>query len=164
MVTITGDETIGSMVQDYPKSAGVMLKYGLHCVGCHVNQYETVRQGASGHGMPPDVVDQLVEELNEVLNRKIETLEVTPMAIDMIRSYAKEDGKESHGLKITVGDEFQYDMEFVEDKSEGDEVFEFGDVKVFVDPESYTRLKGSEIDFVQGMESGFRIDNPNKKS
>lgn len=164
MVTITGDETIGSMVQEHPKSAGIMLKYGLHCVGCHVNQYETVRQGAMGHGMPEETVQSLIDELNVVLNKKIETLEVTSTAQAMIRSYAHEDGKDGWGLRIAVKEGFEYDMEFIESPDAHDQQFTFGDVKVFIDPESYALLKGSEIDFVHGPEgSGFRIDNPNKK-
>ena len=66
MVTITGDEAIGGLIQEHPKAAGVMLKYGLHCVGCHVNQYETVKQGAMGHGMPEETVQSLIDELNVV--------------------------------------------------------------------------------------------------
>lgn len=166
-VTITGDETIGEMVQQHPKSAGVMLKYGLHCVGCHVNQYESVKQGAMGHGMPEDMVEKMIGEINDVLNKTIETIEVTPNACEMIKAYAQEDGKENCGLRITVQDDhgsFQYDMEFVETPQEGDEQFEFDSIKVFVGKESYPLLKGSEIDFVETLtESGFRIDNPNVK-
>lgn len=171
MVTITGDETIGEMIQKHPKAAGVMLKYGLHCVGCHVNQYESVRQGALGHGMPVETFDKLIVELNETLNKVIEELELTDSARQMIARYAKEDNKESWGLQVKVvkGPEaFQYDMAFEEKPGENDKVFEFGQqtkVKIFVDQESYKLLKGSEIDFVQTPEeSGFRIDNPNKKT
>lgn len=167
MVTITGNETIGEMVQNHPKASGVMLKYGLHCVGCHVNQYESVRQGAMGHGMSEETLNSLILELNEVLNKTIETLEVTPVARAMIKSYAKEDKKEGFGLKITVmgvPGSFQYDMEFVEKESTDDMVFHFDDLKVFVDSESFAKLKGSEIDFVQTIEeAGFRIDNPHNK-
>jgi len=167
MVEITGDETIGQVMKKHPKAAGVMLKYGLHCVGCHVNQYESIRQGAMGHGMPDDMIENMVSDLNTMLNRTIETLEVTPEAREMIRKYAIEDGKEGFGLKITVSKTeqgFAYDMEFVQNPSEGDEIFDFDGVQIFVDQDSYLRLKGSEIDFVQTMEeSGFRIDNPNSK-
>ena len=141
-----------------------MLKYGLHCVGCHVNQHETVKQGASGHGMPPETVGNLIKELNVVINKKIKTLELTLSAQNMIKSYAREDGKEKCGLRIAVADDFQYEMEFVEKANKTDEVFTFGDVKLFIDKKSYKKLKGSEIDFYQGSEeAGFRIDNPNKK-
>lgn len=167
MVTITGDETIGQVMKAHPKAAGVMLKYGLHCVGCHVNQYESIRQGAMGHGMPEDLVTSMIDELNTTLNKKIETLEVTPEAREMIRNYAIEDGKEGWGLKVTVSETeqgFAYDMEFIQGPADGDEVFDFDGVQIFVDQESYKNLKGSEIDFVQTMEeSGFRIDNPNSK-
>jgi iron-sulfur cluster assembly protein len=42
-----------------------------------------------------------------------------------------------------------------------DKVFEFGDVKVFVDPASLPIVDGLQIDFVEGLESsGFVFDNP----
>ncbi len=167
MVEITGDETIGQVMKAHPKAAGVMLRYGLHCVGCHVNQYESIRQGAMGHGMPEDMVEAMVGELNEMLNKKIEKLEVTPEAQETIRKYAIEDGKEGYGLRITISETdqgFAYDMEFVEKPEDEDELFDFNGVQIFVEKNSYPLLKGSEIDFVQTMEeSGFRIDNPNSK-
>ena len=171
MVAITGEETIGEMIREHPKAAGVMLRYGLHCVGCHVNQYESVKQGALGHGMPEETFNQLIKELNETLNKKIEELELTDSARQMISRYAQEDDKTGWGLKVLVKkgpESFQYDMAFEETPGDDDQVFEFGKqtkVQLFVDKESYKLLKGSEIDFVQTPEeSGFRIDNPNKKT
>lgn len=171
MVTITGDETIGEMIRLHPKAAGVMLRYGLHCVGCHVNQYESVKQGALGHGMPEETFKQLVNELNETLNKTIEELELTDSARQMISRYAQEDDKEGWGLRVKVAkgpESFIYDMAFEEKPHEDDKVFMFGKqtkAQLFVDKESYELLKGSEIDFVQTPEeSGFRIDNPNKKT
>ncbi|MFQ5960612.1 MAG: iron-sulfur cluster assembly accessory protein [Candidatus Methylomirabilales bacterium] len=59
---------------------------------------------------------------------------------------------------------FRYELKFVADdeKQPEDTVFEAGGVQVVVDPESEGNLKGSTIDFIDGMyESGFKIDNPN---
>ena len=165
MVTITGEELIGDVVAEHPKAAGVMLKYGLHCVGCHVNKYESVAQGAKGHGMPDEMVEKMIAEINEVVNKVIETIEVTEKAAEMIKQFAAEDGKAGQGLKIKVMEGccgFGYEMEFVEKPAAKDKKFDFFGVQVFIDPASYKLLKGSEIDFMETpLESGFRIDNPN---
>ncbi len=63
---ITKDMTLGEVVQAYPQSAMVMLKYGLHCIGCHVSAWETVEQGALGHGLSPKQLDDMVKEMNDV--------------------------------------------------------------------------------------------------
>ena len=33
---INKNMTLGEVVEKYPETAEVMLKYGLHCVGCHI--------------------------------------------------------------------------------------------------------------------------------
>ena len=48
---ISKDMTLGEVIQKYPEVVSIMLKYDLHCVGCHVAAYETLEQGALGHGM-----------------------------------------------------------------------------------------------------------------
>ncbi|MFA6048636.1 MAG: DUF1858 domain-containing protein [Candidatus Micrarchaeia archaeon] len=63
---INKDMTLGEVVQTYPQSAMVMMKYGLHCIGCHVSAWETVEQGALGHGLSPKQLDDMVAEMNQV--------------------------------------------------------------------------------------------------
>jgi hybrid cluster-associated redox disulfide protein len=61
---INKDMLIGDLVKKYPDSIGVMLEHGMHCVGCHVATWETIEQGASGHGIN---AEKLVEDLNKKL-------------------------------------------------------------------------------------------------
>ena len=61
---ITKQITLGEVVQKYPETIEVMFKNGLHCVGCHVAAWETIEQGALGHGINPD---KLVEEMNKAI-------------------------------------------------------------------------------------------------
>ena len=63
---ITKDMTLGDVVTRYPLTGAIMMQYGLHCIGCHVATWETVEQGAAAHGLTPDKIDQMVEELNKV--------------------------------------------------------------------------------------------------
>src|SRR3989344_1919578 len=61
---ITKDMTIGEVVAKYPETAEIMLGYGLHCIGCHVNPYESIEAGAMGHGMKPETIDGMIKEMN----------------------------------------------------------------------------------------------------
>ncbi|MBR9703410.1 iron-sulfur cluster assembly accessory protein [Candidatus Woesearchaeota archaeon] len=165
MVKITGDMLIGDVIAEHPKAATVMLKYGLHCVGCHVSKIENIKNGAKSHGMPDDLIEKMIADINDVLNKKIEELEVTDKAVEMIKQFAAEDGKEGQGLKIKVVEGccgFGYEMEFTDKPADGDKTFDFSGVQLFIDKGSYKLLKGSEIDFVETpMDSGFKIENPN---
>ncbi len=59
---------------------------------------------------------------------------------------------------------FQYALEFVYHQRDKDRVFDFEDVKLFVDPKSYLYLMGTEIDFVNELnDAGFKFINPNAK-
>ncbi|GEM_PF-196089 len=70
---ITADMTIGELVKNYPGSEQILTNYGVHCVGCHANPFETISQGILGHGISQDKLDQLIKELNEKLVDKKET-------------------------------------------------------------------------------------------
>ena len=158
---------IGEVVMKHPKAAEIMLAYGLHCIGCHVNAYESIEQGAKGHGMPDSLINKMVAEINAKLTRKIATIELTPKAIATIKQFQKEDKKEGTGLRIAIVSGHigvSYDMSFVDAPEKDDKVFTFSGLKVFVPKESYPLLKGSKIDYIETpLESGFRIDNPNAK-
>ncbi len=65
--TITKDMLIGDIVNKYPQSVEIMLGHGMQCIGCHVATWETLEQGAAGHGIN---VNQLVEDINKKLKVK----------------------------------------------------------------------------------------------
>lgn len=67
---ITKDMNLGEVVIEYPELAEVLLDYGLHCVGCFANSFDTVEMGASAHGMSDEEVDDMVVRLNEVVETK----------------------------------------------------------------------------------------------
>ncbi len=57
---------------------------------------------------------------------------------------------------------FSYEMFFDADVAEDDVVREFGKVKVVVDATSADLLRGSTLDFSDGLsEAGFHVTNPN---
>jgi len=69
MSKITKDMTLGDVVSRYPEAAEVMLRYGLHCIGCHVAAFETIEQGALSHGMDKKQIDKMLKEMNETANK-----------------------------------------------------------------------------------------------
>ena len=67
-IKITKDMTLGEIVMKYPEAAEVMMKHGLHCVGCHMAAWETVEQGAASHGMTKKEIDKMLKEMNEAVS------------------------------------------------------------------------------------------------
>ena len=64
---ITKDMVIGDVVKNYPETIDVMMENGMHCIGCHVATWETLEQGAAGHGIDPD---KLVDMINKKVGKK----------------------------------------------------------------------------------------------
>ncbi|HNY61141.1 MAG TPA: DUF1858 domain-containing protein [Caldisericia bacterium] len=62
---ITGDETFGEVIQKYPQVIPVFFQFGLHCIGCHISAYESIKDGAAAHGVE---VEKLIEALNKAVN------------------------------------------------------------------------------------------------
>ncbi|MFH1445451.1 MAG: DUF1858 domain-containing protein [Nanoarchaeota archaeon] len=67
MSKITKKTTIGEAVEKCPEIAKVMLKHGLHCIGCAVATWETIEQGAKRHGLDEKDIDKMILEINEVV-------------------------------------------------------------------------------------------------
>lgn len=67
---ITKDMTFGAVIEKFPESAAIMMKHGLHCVGCHVAAWETVEQGVAAHGMSKEDLDKMMKEINSALDKK----------------------------------------------------------------------------------------------
>lgn len=91
---------------------------------------------------------------------------VTDSAVKQLQAIMQEHSDEPQkGLRIFVESGgcagMQYGMSLDEAK-EGDEIIEREGVKVIVDAESAGYLRGSTIDFTDGLSgAGFKINNPN---
>lgn len=89
---------------------------------------------------------------------------VTPRAIQKIReAFARE--KVSGGLRLGVlgggCSGLSYQFKFAPEPRPKDHVFEFEDVKVFVDPKSMLFLDGMTLDWKDALiQSGFVFQNP----
>lgn len=94
-------------------------------------------------------------------------LTVTPAAGRKISELAEREGCEPTLRVAVIGGGcggFQYQIGF-DDRAEGDESFDSEGVTVLIDGFSLPYLRGSAIDFLDGLqESGFKIENPNATS
>ena len=96
-------------------------------------------------------------------------LTLTPPAIAKVREIMASQDPLPAGLRIgVVGggcSGFQYSMAFENQSGMMDKVFDFGDLKVFVDSTSLMYLKGATVDYVETVEAaGFKFDNPHVKT
>jgi iron-sulfur cluster assembly protein/iron-sulfur cluster insertion protein len=79
---------------------------------------------------------------------------------------AQEDDAENLFLRVAVApggcSGYSYDMFFDSELASDDIEAKFGDVRVVVDPASAELIKGSTLDYVDGLSgAGFHITNPN---
>ena len=59
---------------------------------------------------------------------------------------------------------FQYGLTF-DDQQPGDEIGQFEELKILIDPNSSQYLKDAQVDYVESLHgSGFSISNPQAKS
>jgi len=100
-------------------------------------------------------------------NKPQKAVDVTASAVAKIKELVAAEGDDSLALRMAVRpggcSGFSYEMFFDAEVEPGDVVEEYGDgVKVVVDPQSVERLRGSVLDYKDGlMGAGFAIDNPN---
>lgn len=90
---------------------------------------------------------------------------LTDTAASKVKTLIDEEGDESLALRVAVRpggcSGFSYEMFFDTDVADDDNVTQYGEVRVVVDPSSALMLEGATLDFKDGLESGFSINNPN---
>jgi iron-sulfur cluster assembly protein len=171
---INKEMTIEEIFSRFPhksqKLAQEMTNTGLHCVGCGAATWETLEAGMLSHGFSPEEVLKMVDRLNAILAEEVNlsAISLTKRAADKYRHILKEEGKEGWGLRF--GDKaagcsgFEYVLDYSEKANSDDRVFVSEGVEIHINKDDVSRLMGSEIDFVDGLNgSGFKISNPNVK-
>ena len=102
----------------------------------------------------------------ETTERRTDGINLTDFAAEKVRSLLAQEGRDDLSLRIAVQpggcSGLRYQLFFDERSLDGDQVTDFGGVKVVVDRMSVPYLLGAEIDFKDTIEAqGFTIDNPN---
>jgi iron-sulfur cluster assembly protein len=93
-------------------------------------------------------------------------IQVTDKALAQIRNIMEAENKKDHALRIGVRSGgcsgLSYVMEFSKETLPNDEVLEVDGVRILIDVFSGMYLKGSELDFSDGLNgAGFEFKNPN---
>ena len=63
---INKEMLIGDLVSKHPNAVEVLLKNGIHCVGCPMTSFESIEQGCKAHGID---AEKLIKELNKVIKK-----------------------------------------------------------------------------------------------
>jgi iron-sulfur cluster assembly protein len=96
-------------------------------------------------------------------------IDIKDQALQQIESIAQADNPDgSKGLRLAVTgggcSGLSYKIEF-SDQKERDNVLQFGNIRVLIDPKSVIYLKWIVLDFKDGLNGkGFIFDNPNAKN
>ncbi len=64
---ITKETNLAELIFRFPQAAEVLLDFGLHCVGCAANGFDTIEAGAKVHGYTDVEVDEIITRVNEVV-------------------------------------------------------------------------------------------------
>ncbi len=96
-------------------------------------------------------------------------INLTQSALAAISRFISSSESTIAGLRIQVSgggcSGLQYSMKLEESAEETDQVLEFDDIHILIDPESAPLMEGVELDFVDSLEgSGFKFVNPNAAS
>lgn len=172
---ISRDMTIEDVFKKFPgksqKLAQEMTNSGLHCVGCSAATWETIEAGMYSHGYSDEEIDRLLGKLNTILEEKedLTTVTLTERAAKKYNEILESEGKSGWGLrygeKAAGCSGFEYYLDYSEKPAHGDLVFESQGIQIHLQQKSASRLLGSVIDYVDGLQgAGFKITNPNVKS
>ena len=64
MAKVTKNTLIGQLLQIDPNIAAILMRAGMHCIGCPSSQMESLEEAAMVHGLDVDV---LVQQINDFL-------------------------------------------------------------------------------------------------
>lgn len=94
-------------------------------------------------------------------------VELTPLAVEKVLAARQDEGLGcDHGLRLAVKkggcSGYEYLVKFVPAPDRDDMIFDAGGISVFVDRESEALLRGTVLDYVDGLHgAGLRFVNPN---
>ena len=93
-------------------------------------------------------------------------IHLTSKAIEVVKQTMEDEELAGHGLRVAVVgggcSGYNYALDFDDETDEEDLVMDFDGLIVYLDPNSWTLLKGTHIDYVVRLDkSGFTFTNPN---
>ena len=93
---------------------------------------------------------------------------LTEKAASKVKKLLEKENKKDYGLRVGVVmggcSGYMYDISFEKEPKDNDTIMEEKGIKIFMNPESIAFMKGSTVDYKDGLQNaGFKIDNPNVK-
>ena len=67
MAKVTKDMLIGQLITLDPNIAPILMRAGMHCLGCPSSQMESLEEAAMVHGMDADVLVQQINKFPQLL-------------------------------------------------------------------------------------------------
>jgi len=162
--------TIEEILKKHPLAAQILQDFGLSCLDCALNEWETLEQGVLGHGMP----EEALKEIKNVLTLEYDSyqkdlkekkLYLTRKALLKIIELAEKEGLKTYGIRVKVLSKKgidgnpNYAMDFEKKAKKGDKIIPFDHhVTFYIDPKSFKIIQGSIINFMETYgETGFKI-------
>jgi iron-sulfur cluster assembly protein len=129
-----------------------------------VEEKEQIRKNEAGRSEP------LETQMTTGQAPATQGINITEKALEHIRGVMQKEGMsaEAGGLRLGVQgggcSGLSYNVRFDTQPRERDRIFEYGDIRVFVDPKSFIYLNGMTVDWEETlMHRGFVFQNPNAK-
>src|SRR5512135_1233665 len=95
-------------------------------------------------------------------------IKVTPSAAKRVSTLLQKQGRPGGVLRVSVVgggcSGLQYKMDLQDGPANRDFLVETGGVRVVVDPKSALYVSGSELDYAETLDGGFKVKNPNAAS
>jgi iron-sulfur cluster assembly protein len=92
-------------------------------------------------------------------------IKVTPSAAEKVNSLLVKQGRAGGVLRVAVigggCSGLQYKMDLQDQPAHRDILVESSGIRVVVDPKSALYVTGSELDYVEALQGGFKVKNPN---
>jgi hypothetical protein len=67
---VTKFDPLSIILDECPRAAELLAEYGLHCVSCFANEFDTIATGAEMHNMSDEEVDEMIDEINMQLDKE----------------------------------------------------------------------------------------------
>ena len=156
---ITKNSKIGEVIDACPAAADVLLKKGVHCIGCGVRNFETIEHGLQVHGFTEREIDEVVAELNRVLQKVIS---ITSAAAKKLKALMKTEKKTGCFLRVQAVNG-KYGLDFERTAGKDDEVISENGLRFIIAKKTLREVRGARIDYIQAPVSGFTIAGPKRK-
>ncbi len=64
---VTKEMKVSEIINNYPESVPVLMGYGLHCIGCHLSNIDTLEEGAKIHSIDEETMELMIKDVNAVI-------------------------------------------------------------------------------------------------